>query len=52
MASTDNDEDMNENIIHDNEDGDDDNEYKAKAISTELLELNFKNKLEETGKTR
>ena len=27
MASTDNDEDMNENVIHDNEDGDDDNEY-------------------------
>ena len=27
MASTDNDEDMNENIIHDNEDGDDDNDY-------------------------
>ena len=25
---------------------------KAKAISHELLELNFKNKLEETGKTR
>ena len=25
---------------------------KAKAISAELLELNFKNKLEETGKTR
>ena len=25
---------------------------KAKAISAELLELNLKNKLEETGKTR
>ena len=25
---------------------------KAKAISAELLELNFKNKLEDTGKTR
>ena len=25
---------------------------KAKAISVELLELNLKNKLEETGKTR
>ena len=25
---------------------------KAKAISAELLELSFKNKLEETGKTR
>ena len=25
---------------------------KAKAISAELLELNVKNKLEETGKTR
>ena len=25
-------------------------ENKAKAISAELLELNFKNKLEETGK--
>ena len=28
------------------------NQNKAKAISAELLELNLKNKLEETGKTR
>ena len=27
-------------------------EIKAKAISAELLELNWQNKLEETGKTR
>ena len=27
-------------------------ENKAKAISAELLELNFKDKLKETGKTR
>ena len=28
------------------------NNNKAKAISAELLELNLKNKLEETGKSR
>ena len=26
--------------------------HKAKAISAELLDLNYKNKLEETGNTR